>query len=105
MEYRKQIGETFMTRLIGAARDSETILWGQFCILVACVAGQLDNVADLLGVPEMKDFINSWVGNPQVISLIMLIIASVSIKARLRKDSSDPVTKDYSDSGKDSGKK
>ena len=38
----------------------------------------------LAGVPEAKDFINNWIGNPKVISAVMLAIAAITIKARSR---------------------
>lgn len=90
LQYRKQVGTTW-ERLLGAAKDSATILWSKFCILLACVVGQLDSLADLFGAPELKDFINTWIGNPKVISGVMLAIASITIYARMRPGSSNPV--------------
>ena len=83
LQYRKETGTTWQ-RLLGAAQHSATILWAKFCIVVAGVAGNLDSLADMLGQPEAKDFINAWVGNPKVIAGIMLAIALVTIGARKR---------------------
>lgn len=83
LQYRKEVGTTWQ-RLLATAKDSATILWSKFCILVAAVAGEADNLADFLGAPEAKDFINNWIGNPKVISAIMVAIALITIKARGR---------------------
>lgn len=80
-----------MQRAIAAAKNSQTILWNQVVIVVAGITSQLDNVADFFNMPELKDFINNTIGNPQVVSGIMLAIAVVSIRARLRPGSNDPV--------------
>lgn len=82
-QYRIETG-TRWHRLLATAEHSATILWSKFCIVVAAVTAQLDSIADLLGAPEAKDFINSWVGNPKLIAGIMLAIATITIMARKR---------------------
>lgn len=89
-EYRKTTGTTW-ERLLATARNSATILWSRFCFVLAGIVAQLDNFTDLIGQPEMKDFINTWVGNPKVIAAIMLGIASITIYARTRPGSANPV--------------
>jgi hypothetical protein len=89
-QYRLATGTPFQRALAGA-RNSATILWTKFVAVVALVTLQLDNIADLLGAPEAKDFINQWVGNPKVIAAIMLAIASVTFYARVRPGSQSPL--------------
>lgn len=81
--YRSNIG-TRWQRALEAAQESATMLWQKFCIVLAAIVAQLDNVADLLGAPEAKDFINTWLGNPKVIAAVMLGIVTVTILARKR---------------------
>ncbi len=83
LDFRKVPGTT-TERLLIAARDSATVLWAKFCILVAGITSQIDNLADLFGAPEAKDFINAWVGNPKMIAALMLAISLITIKARTR---------------------
>ncbi len=83
LQYRKEVGTTWQ-RLLATAKDSATILWSKFCILVAAIAGEMDTIATALGAPQVGDFINTWFGNPKVISGIMLAIALITIKARTR---------------------
>lgn len=83
LDYRSEIG-TPWSRAVKAAQFSATILWQKFCIVLAAIVAQLDNVADLVGQPEAKDFINTWLGNPKLIAAIMLGMAAVTIMARKR---------------------
>lgn len=82
-QFAKSSG-TVWERLLAAGRDSATILWGKFCLVLAGIIGNLDSTADVLNLPEMKTFINSWVGDPKLIAGIMAAIAFVSILARKR---------------------
>lgn len=90
-QYNKENAPTVWQRLLWTARDSATILWSKFVFVLSAVVAQLDNFADLLGLPELKDFINKWIGNPQVISGVMLAIAAITIYARTRPSSSNPL--------------
>lgn len=71
-------------RLIIACRNSATMLWMKFCMILAGVVGNLDQIATFLGAPELSTFINTWIGNPKVIAAIMLGIAFVGAAARKR---------------------
>lgn len=82
-DYRTEVG-TRWQRLLATAQHSATLLWSKFCIVIAAVTAQIDNVADLLGAPEAKDFINAYVGNPKIIAALMLVMATVTIVARKR---------------------
>ena len=81
--YRKETGSTF-DRLLMAARESATILWAKFCMIVAAVVSQLDNLADFIGQPEWKDAINTYLGDPKIIAGVMLAISVITISARKR---------------------
>lgn len=81
--YATETGSTF-ERLLKSARSSATILWAKFCMLVAGIVANLDAAADFLGVPELKSFIDTWLGNPRVIAGVMLLISVISISARKR---------------------
>ncbi len=83
LEYRKTSGSTW-DRLLDTARNSATILWSKFCILLAGIVGSLDSIADLAGMPELKTFIDNWLGNPKVIAGVMLALSLVTFAARKR---------------------
>jgi hypothetical protein len=82
-QYRKANGSTWQ-RLLSAAKESATILWGKFCLLLAALVSQLDNLADIAGMPEAKTFIETWLGNPKAVAGIMLALSLVTIAARKR---------------------
>ena len=90
-EYRKQQDGTWMDKLWAAMKQSATIFWNKFVIILAAVVAQLDNIADFLNMPQLKDYINLALSNPKTVALIMLIISSISIFARLRPGSNDPL--------------
>lgn len=91
LQYREELVGSWWQKSIAAARDSATILWTKFCAALALIVYQLDNIADLVGMPEAKEFINNWLGNPKAISGVMLAISLVTFYARTRKASSNPV--------------
>lgn len=81
--YRETTG-TRWERLIKAASNSATILWGKFVLVLSAIVSQLDNIADLLGQPEMKDYIQTLIGNPKAVASVMAGIAVISMIARFR---------------------
>jgi hypothetical protein len=81
--YRDATGTTWQ-RLLAGARSSATILWAKFCLVLAGLTGNLDTAADLLGQPDMKQYINAAIGNPKTVAIIMVVIPLVSILARRR---------------------
>lgn len=90
-EYSKQDASlSRWSRLIEAARSSQTILWNKFIYIVAGIVAQLDNLADFFNMPQAKDFINQWF-TPKTVAAVMLGIAFVSIRARLRPGTKDPL--------------
>ena len=83
MRYRSGVG-TQWERLIAAASNSATMLWSKFVLVLSAVVSQLDNVADFLGQPEMKGYIQTLIGNPKIIATVMALIAIVSMMSRAR---------------------
>ena len=83
-DYKDEKVGSVWQRAVAAAQHSATMLWQKFCIVVAAVVAQLDNLADLFNAPEAKDFINTWLGNPKLIAAIMLAMATITIVARKR---------------------
>lgn len=82
-QYRAASGSTW-DRLLAAGRQSATILWTKFSVLLAALVSQLDNLADLAGAPEAKTFIDSWIGNPKAVAAIMLGLTAITFLARKR---------------------
>lgn len=93
LQYRKHSADadTIWRKLVAAAKDSATILWSQFCIAAAAIVYQLDAFADFIGAPELKTYINTIFGNPKVVAAIGVGIAFITIWARTRSGSKDPV--------------
>lgn len=90
-EYREETTGTVYDRIWAAMKDSGTIFWNKFVILLAAVVAQLDNIADFLNMPQLKDYVNLALGNPKTVALVMLLISSVTIVARMRPGSKDPL--------------
>ena len=82
-QYRKAPGTTWQ-RLLAAGRESATILWGKFCILLSGLLASLDSLADLLHMPELKSYFETALGNPKAVAGIMLAVSVVTIYARRR---------------------
>ena len=82
-QYRKSSGSRW-ERLLAAGRESATILWGKFCILLSALIASLDSLADFLNMPELKTYIEAALGNPKTVAAIMLVLSAVSIYARRR---------------------
>jgi len=81
--YRKAEGTTWQ-RLLSTARNSATMLWQKFCLLLAGLVGSLDSLADLAGLPEVKTYIELALGNPKVVAGVMVAVAVITLKARAR---------------------
>jgi hypothetical protein len=82
-QYRKATGSTW-ERLLSAGKESATILWGKFCILLSGLIASLDSLADLLNMPELKTYIEMALGNPKAVAGVMLALSVVTIYARKR---------------------
>lgn len=74
---------TWWERLLAASQNSATILWSKFVMLIGFATAGMDSVADLLGMPEVKDVIQSAM-KPQYVALFVVVVAAVTILARKR---------------------
>jgi hypothetical protein len=83
VQYRKTSGTTW-ERLLFAGKQSATILWGKFCLLLSGLIASLDSLADLLNMPELKTYIEMALGNPKAVAGVMLALSVVTIYARKR---------------------
>lgn len=81
--YRSSTGTT-LQRLRAGARGSATLLWGKFCVGLSAVVTWADSIADMLGQPDAKQYINDAIGNPKIVGAIMLAVSLVSMWSRLR---------------------
>ena len=90
-EYKQETTGTTYDRVWAAFKDSGTILWNKFIIVLAAVIAQLDNVADFFNMPELKNYINLALSNPKTVAIVMLGISSLTIVVRMRKGSNDPL--------------
>lgn len=81
--YGKATGSTW-DRLLSACRDSATVLWNKVLIVAAGIVATLGDVADAIGQPQIKDYVNQALGNPKMVAAIMLGASFVSIVARTR---------------------
>lgn len=74
---------TAWERLLATSQNSATILWSKFVMLLGFATAGMDFVADLLGMPEVKDMIQS-VMKPQYVAVFVLAVAAITILARKR---------------------
>lgn len=63
---------------------SVTIAWSYCIALTGALASIIDDLADALGDPAVKDQISSAIGDVTTTGRIMLVISVVTIIARLR---------------------
>jgi len=63
---------------------SLTIAWGYLLALVGGAMSVVDNMADALGDPNLKDQISVAIGDAKTTGRILLAISVVTILARLR---------------------
>lgn len=82
--YRAAEG-TVWERLLATAKDSATILFNKVVAVVALLVGGLGDVAEFAGQPELKTTIETYLGgNPKVLTVVLLIVATITIFARKR---------------------
>jgi hypothetical protein len=73
-----------LARLKAACLHSMTIAWSYCIALAGALASIVDDLADALGDPSVKDQIGSAIGDVKTTGRIMLVISVVTIIARLR---------------------
>ena len=73
-----------LARLKAVCLHSVTIAWSYCVALAGALASIIDDLADALGDPGVKDQISSAIGDVKTTGRIMLVISVVTIIARLR---------------------
>ncbi len=71
-------------KLKAACLHSLTIAWGYVLALTGGVMTAIDNIGEALGDPNLRDQINSAIGDTKVAGRILLGISIITILARLR---------------------
>lgn len=77
-------------RWLAAAEGSATILWSKAVMIFGALTGLLVQVSDYFNEPAISAAIQKYM-TPQVWSAVVVMITVVTIWARKRKGSSDPV--------------
>jgi hypothetical protein len=73
-----------LARIKAACLHSMTIAWSYCIALAGALASIVDDLADALGDPGVKDQISAAIGDVKVTGRILLAISVVTIIARLR---------------------
>jgi hypothetical protein len=73
-----------LARLKAVCLHSLTIAWSYCIALAGALASIVDDLADALGDPGVKDQISASFGDVKTTGRIMLVISVVTIIARLR---------------------
>jgi hypothetical protein len=72
------------TRIKACCLNSLTIAWG-YCLAFAGAAMQaIDNIADALGDPALRDQMSAAIGDTRTVGRILLGVSIITIIARLR---------------------
>ena len=72
------------TRIKACCLNSLTIAWG-YCLAFAGATMQaIDNIADALGDPALRDQISAAIGDTRTVGRILLGVSIITIIARLR---------------------
>lgn len=73
-----------IARIKAICLHSLTIAWGYCLALAGAAASVIDDVADALGDPGLKEQISAAIGDSRTTGRILLVISIVTIIARLR---------------------
>ncbi|WP_027566673.1 hypothetical protein [Bradyrhizobium sp. URHA0013] len=73
-----------LARIKAACLHSMTIAWSYCLALAGALASIIDDLADALGDPGVKDQIGAAIGDVKTTGRILLVISVVTIIARLR---------------------
>ena len=82
-EYRESTAPKVWNRLLKASRNSATILWQKFVILVAALGSSLGALAEMIDHPELKASIQAAL-KPEYVALFVITTALISWWARKR---------------------
>ena len=73
-----------LARIKAVCLHSMTIAWSYCIALTGALASIVDDLADALGDPGVKDQISAAIGDVRMTGRVMLAISVVTIIARLR---------------------
>jgi len=73
-----------LARIKAVCLHSMTIAWSYCIALAGALASIVDDLADALGDPGVKDQISAAIGDVRMTGRVMLAISVVTIIARLR---------------------
>ena len=71
-------------RLKAVCLHSLTVAWGYLLALVGGLISIIDNVADALDDPGLKEQISAAIGDPRIAGRVLLGISVITILVRLR---------------------
>jgi len=74
---------TVWKKLLAVGKQSATILWARFCVLLAVLADGLIELADLVGSPAVAAAMEQHL-TPSTVAAIMVAVAVISEWARRR---------------------
>lgn len=72
------------SKIKAACLHSLTIAWSYFLAAVGSAMASIDSVGDALGDPNLRDQINTAIGDTRIAGRILLGISVITILARLR---------------------
>jgi hypothetical protein len=82
ISYRAAVG-TVWQRLLAAGKESATILWARFTVVVGVVVNGLVWMADVLHAPEVANAIQTY-GGPKAAAAVLIVVAVITEMARRR---------------------
>ena len=82
ISYRAAAG-TVWQRLLAVGKESATVLWSRFVVLVAGLTDGLVWLADLIGQPSVASAIQAYL-KPSYVAGIMVAVAAITELARRR---------------------
>jgi hypothetical protein len=88
MAYKGAAG-TMVQRMLAAGKQSATILWSRFVVMVTAMTGALAWVADMAGQPSIAQAIQAAV-KPQYVAMVTVAIAVIAELARRRTLATPP---------------
>ena len=72
------------TRIKACCLNSLTVAWGYCLAFVGATMQAIDNIADALGDPALRDQISAAIGDTRTVGRILLGVSIITIIARLR---------------------
>jgi hypothetical protein len=77
--------DSFRAKFSALAGHSATLAWSYLVLLIGWLMQWLDPIASLLGDPDFKSEVtNTLQANPRILGYVLMVIAAVTIAARMR---------------------